>query len=161
MDAFRTGLSKLPLPAFSRVVDHCLGENGPERMPSVRECWSIYKRLRTSHVRPALPQHSADDRSYSESLRLVNLMFFAWLRKEVSTRGSNDGWRTVGDVEMRERRAVCIELASQHDALLSEHDPQATIDRLATSFTAGMARIPKREPLPTDSHCTWTNGQGR
>lgn len=53
-DAYFDGLQKMQLVRFSRCVDEALGENGPERIPSVTQIWKIYKTI--AHTNAPLPE---------------------------------------------------------------------------------------------------------
>lgn len=45
-EAYRRGLSKMHPAMLERVVDHCLGGNGPERFPTTQQLWQISRELR-------------------------------------------------------------------------------------------------------------------
>ncbi len=51
-EAYWLGLSKMELHTFIRIVEHCLGEDGPEKFPTARECWAISKNLRAARYVP-------------------------------------------------------------------------------------------------------------
>jgi hypothetical protein len=50
MEAYWLGLSRMSLAMFARVVERCLGEDGPERIPTARQCWSISKKFQRAHA---------------------------------------------------------------------------------------------------------------
>lgn len=56
-EAYWLGLQKMELPTFVRVVQYALGEDGPEKIPTVSQCWAISKKLRA--VRYVPPQEPA------------------------------------------------------------------------------------------------------
>ena len=50
--AYWRGLAKMELRTFVRVVEHCLGEKGPERIPTVNAVWTLSKSLRPPRITP-------------------------------------------------------------------------------------------------------------
>lgn len=50
VEAYWRGLAKMELRTFVRVVEHCLGEEGPEKIPTTRQCWSLSKVLRPARI---------------------------------------------------------------------------------------------------------------
>jgi hypothetical protein len=62
--AYWLGLAKMELATFARVVQHALGEEGPEKIPTVGQCWALSKQLRAARLRPAIeperPQWQGD-----------------------------------------------------------------------------------------------------
>lgn len=48
IEAYWRGLSRMPLGGFSRVVDHALSEQGPDEIPTPRQCWNLYRGMRVS-----------------------------------------------------------------------------------------------------------------
>lgn len=56
LDAYWLGLAKMELGTFARLVAHCLSEEGPEKLPTVRSLWPLSRHLRArkaAHVQPA------------------------------------------------------------------------------------------------------------
>lgn len=71
--AFWLGLAKMELATFARVVAECLGEGGPEKMPTVSVCWAISKRMRTvRYVPPEKPQWQGDHWDIEANHHLLN-----------------------------------------------------------------------------------------
>jgi hypothetical protein len=48
VEAYWNGLQRMSLPDFAKSVQHALGENGPEKIPTVNGLWGIRKRLQGS-----------------------------------------------------------------------------------------------------------------
>lgn len=46
-EAYWRGLQKMQLGQFARMVEFALGEHGPERIPTVPQCWSLWRQART------------------------------------------------------------------------------------------------------------------
>ena len=48
IEAFWRGLQEMPLGAFVRVVEHVLGEHGPENLQKIspQQLWQLHRRLR-------------------------------------------------------------------------------------------------------------------
>jgi hypothetical protein len=55
LDAYWRGLAKMELPTLSRLVDHCLAEGGPEKLPTPRSMWPLARELRAKIAPPAPP----------------------------------------------------------------------------------------------------------
>lgn len=53
-DAYWRGIGKMPLPDLERLVEHCLGADGPERFPTVNVCWQLSRSLKPARARGAL-----------------------------------------------------------------------------------------------------------
>lgn len=63
VEAYWRGLAKMELRTFVRVVEHCLGEEGPEKIPTTRQCWSLAKVIRPARFvapEPEKPQWQGD-----------------------------------------------------------------------------------------------------
>lgn len=128
----------LHVAGWQRLVETCLGEDGPERMPTVRALWDVRAKLK--RAAPAINrQDEAAPWHGSESRRLLNCMLIRWLWAE----------REAGRVgclvpaELEARVLACQELATAHEMLIADRDPSATPARLRESFDAAMAHVPR------------------
>lgn len=73
--AYWIGLAKMELATFARIVAHCLGEEGPDKMPTTRQCWAIAKHLRSARApapEPTQPQWRGDHWAIKANLLLLN-----------------------------------------------------------------------------------------
>lgn len=71
--AYWKGLAKMELLTFARVVEECLGEGGPEKIPTVGMCWAISKRARASrHIFIEKPQWQGDRWDLEANHHLLN-----------------------------------------------------------------------------------------
>ena len=52
IEAYWRGLQKMSISVFIRCVDHALGEQGSEKLPTVNTLWQISKQLRAMQARP-------------------------------------------------------------------------------------------------------------
>lgn len=78
VEAYWRGLSKMPLSVFVRCVDHALGEQGPDKLPTVNTLWQISKRLRA----PAPAAQKPAERTVGDDFLLVgNRWLLAFLLK--------------------------------------------------------------------------------
>jgi hypothetical protein len=59
IEAYWRGLQRMQLATVTRVVDHALGEDGPERLPTAPQLWGLYRDLRASSAPAA--QASRED----------------------------------------------------------------------------------------------------
>lgn len=60
LDAYWVSLRKANMPDLERAIEHCLGEEGPERLPTHRQVWSLLKQLRPIRARGALDTPKRD-----------------------------------------------------------------------------------------------------
>ena len=75
--AYWRGLGKMELRTFVRVIEFALGEHGPEKIPTTRQCWSIAKAARPTYQPPAPPagkQWTGDRYDMEGNLRLMALV---------------------------------------------------------------------------------------
>jgi hypothetical protein len=74
-EAYWRGLGKMELRTFARVVEHCLGEEGPEKIPTTKQCWMHSKALRRSGsmalAAPERPAWSGDKWDLEANFRLL------------------------------------------------------------------------------------------
>ncbi len=74
--AYWKGLAKMDLSTFSRVVEHSLGEEGPEKIPTAGACWAISKKLRAvkypPRAEPEQPQWRGDHWDIEANFHLLN-----------------------------------------------------------------------------------------
>lgn len=63
IEAYWRGLSKMSLSVFVRCVDHALGEQGGDKLPTVNTLWQISKRLRApiNGPKPTFEKPIGDD----------------------------------------------------------------------------------------------------
>lgn len=52
LESYWTGLQRMNLPAFVRIVEHALGPSGPEKFPTVSSVWGLHRDLR-ARARPS------------------------------------------------------------------------------------------------------------
>lgn len=81
-NAYFIGLTKMQMPAFVRCVEHALGDEGPEKIPTVSQLWLIYRKLhkRVSNA-PAHQQTAVVERD--PIIRFANRCLYVYLRKRV------------------------------------------------------------------------------
>lgn len=72
-DAYWRGLAKMELPTFARVVEHCLGEGGPEKIPTTRGVWALSKSVRPRYTPEPLakPAWTGDRWDIEANFRLL------------------------------------------------------------------------------------------
>lgn len=71
--AYWRSLAKMELGTFARVVEHCLGEEGPEKIPTTRQMWALSKaiRPRAALAPPSRPVWVGDRWDIEANLRLL------------------------------------------------------------------------------------------
>jgi len=59
IEAYWTGLQKMTLPQLSRIIDHALSEEGPDKLPNVHGVWDLHREMRRSGSNGIAPVHDA------------------------------------------------------------------------------------------------------
>ena len=129
--AFWKGLSKMSLIQFGRVVEHCLSEDGPEKMPTVPGIWVLWRQIRDRGRAHAPQKASGPDPDISAGMQAVNQLFIRYLGRRRLTEGFK------GDLNMAARREECIRLSRWVDAMIMDGmrpDP----DDIEVRFDAAM-----------------------
>jgi hypothetical protein len=75
IDAYWRGLQKMDVLVFARVVEHALGQGGPERIPTVPQLWNLQRAMRS---RPA-PQMAEPEREYDSLHCFAQRCLLRWL----------------------------------------------------------------------------------
>ncbi len=132
-EAYWLGLAKMSLPEFARCVEFALSEDGPDKIPSVREIWGLrVKMRRQGQARAVEAPYKPPEQSFG--LRLVNQLFFAYLVDQRITKG------IVGDIGLDARRKRCIELAAWIDGMKAEA-MLPTLAECRSAFARSMAKV--------------------
>lgn len=76
--AYWTGLQKLHIAAFTRVVEYSLGEHAPEKFPAVRGLWDLHKILRRQAPPPRVSD-SAPPPDITDFAAFANRRLLAFL----------------------------------------------------------------------------------
>lgn len=142
-EAYWRGLAKMELRTFARVVEHCLGEDGPEKIPTTKQCWLHSKSLRKNGAfTPSEPTRAP------------------W---------TGDRW----DIEANFRLLTHIRSAGKRygpDAAYSEAAREAIAGPLTRAFTAVLVRWKKAfaedmrveaHPTPETRSAAWRDCIGR
>jgi hypothetical protein len=130
LDGYWTAFRNLSLLEFARIIEAALGEQGPERMPTVPALWGIRKALRVK------PPHMLQERRDVDPWPMAaNRLLVAYLWR----RRLNEGHS--GDISLAARVAATSSLAEFFSGLHAERDPEATFAELARRFDGAMARI--------------------
>ena len=84
-EAYWRGLAKMQLGQFARVVEHALGPDGPERIPTAPQCWTIARQLRAQ--RPRATEPAATQPTVTPLVAFGNRCLLRYLRE---ARGVDD-----------------------------------------------------------------------
>lgn len=129
-EAYWKGLAKMSLVEFARVVDWCVGENGPDRLPTTNQCWSLLKQLKKNTMQ--LPQ--IHKRSIKEADD--NLLFFA-NRLLLALMAASDG--------LGEKLQPCLkfkrELVLEFVRYVHDREELATPHEFVRRFLVGINKI--------------------
>lgn len=138
-EAYSKGLSKMSLIEFARVVEHVIGEGGPERIPTTGQCWNILRTIKSKPVMQlgyvAKPQTSRQD----------NLAFFAnriMLRYLIMEK-TIDVWATL---KIKNR------LVKDFAAFIRDADPDATKSEFVRRFIAACKKL---KPMNAEHSEQW------
>jgi len=127
-EAYWRGLERMQLSQFARVVSHALGEDGPERIPLVPQCWAIWKQIRHRRApsqESAPPQAPPFDHFHGFGQRCL-------LRFLRQAGGVDDG--TLGRLVAEKNR-----LLGQYRLIATEEE--ITADELRERLLVSFARI--------------------
>lgn len=105
--AYWSGLGKMNLVDFSRVVEHCLGERAPEKFPTVHACWELSRMLKPQRALGALAYRSIEPEDLW--LTRANLHLLRHLRTINSAQPWRYGGRTDPEHVMRARLQPLID----------------------------------------------------
>lgn len=89
VEAYWRGLAKMPLSTFVRCVDQALGEQGTDKLPTVKTLWELSKQLRAH--RPA--QSTAPAAAFDPFVAFGNRCLMAFLRRKGGS--SSDSLRAM------------------------------------------------------------------
>jgi hypothetical protein len=138
-EAYWQGLRKMGLIQFGRVVEHCLSEVGPDKIPAVPAVWKILNAIKAKQ-RSVAPQPVHARVEQSRGLCIVNGMFMKYIghRRLIE--------HVRGDIAMEARRRECLDLAAWLDQAIAE-DLMPSRDEIQVVFDRAMERI-KDAPTP-------------
>lgn len=128
-DAYRKSLGRLSNPAWSRLVEYCISENGPDDLPTTKECWRIYRGLRARAPSDERPKSVEEGSSYSRSAILANELLIDWLNWHIRNQGE-----AIPESLARAMYAEVHQLAGQMQMLRDDGDPDATGTRFLAEF---------------------------
>lgn len=126
-EAYWTGLSKMTLLQFVRCVEGALGQDGPEKFPTVNALWQIHRKAR-HHAPQSVPQIEEQD----HLLFFANRMFFRHLMNRGGLGSTGRFVQSYGMVdckaspELRAARKVVRDLVDYFMGPVSEGDEDAT-----------------------------------
>lgn len=77
--AYWKGLAKMPLSGFAKIVEMALGEDGPDKIPNVRNVWDIYRKRRLELRAPRQPEASEPEQPFDEWEARAGRRFMGYL----------------------------------------------------------------------------------
>lgn len=78
--AYRKSLGKLHEAAWSRLVEHCLSEEGPPKFPSVADLWRIHRQLKARRAPVVVPEKPVEEWKGDDWDLIANRHLFAHIR---------------------------------------------------------------------------------
>jgi hypothetical protein len=128
-NALRTAfVGKLSAPQIARLVEHLVGEQGADKMPTVREMWAAWRSLRAP-ARPRVEQAAAAGHGWSEWHRSANVALLSCAR-EYPRRDPQAGWE------------IARRLGAQFQTLADDGDAQP-FESLKAAMLREYARLPE------------------
>jgi hypothetical protein len=132
-EAYWKGLAKMSLIQFGRVVEFCISEEGPAKVPTVPEVWKLWRSIqgkaRAASSRPAEPP--------LEQTRGFRLVTGMWL-KYVHHRRVVEKFK--GDIQWEKRFQAAKDLAAFIDQSIIEGVEPDDAER-ELMFDRAMARV--------------------
>lgn len=126
-EAYRTAfVGKLTAAQVARIVERVLGEQGPEKLPSIRELWQTWRALRAAA--PRRIEQTPTGSEWSDWDRSANIALLSCARL-YPERNPQDGW----DLARR--------LGAQFQALADDGDAQ-TFQQLKAAMLREYERLP-------------------
>ena len=130
-EPFRSAFRLLTASQVARMVERLLDGHGPERMPTIHECWQAHRSIEAARNRddPGTPQE-------------INLP--AWQREAnrllIHCATSHPGKDSRAGYRLAKR------IAEQFEALANDRDPDATLGRMATALLDQYQKLPQGQP---------------
>lgn len=144
-DAYFDGLQKMSLARFSRCVDEALGENGPERIPSVTQIWKIYKGI--AHATEPLPVPKPIEQDhllfFANRLFFKHLTFKNWMGSVGTFIPARGMVNCIPSAEMLASRKVIRDLVDYFSGPILEGDSDATPAEFVAQLIVALDRVSK------------------
>ena len=127
-DAYCEGLAKMPLSQFARCIEHCLGEHGPERIPSSAAIWKIWRELKhKSEPLPEVPKEHPDHlRYFANRLLFKHLLTRGGLGSKATFVAPFGMKNSVASLELAACLKAKAELVEFFTELIAEDSEHAT-----------------------------------
>jgi hypothetical protein len=144
-EAYWTGLRKMNLVQFVRVVEYALSEDGPDKFPTTKAIWNLHKAARAQATQVTQPVRQIEQQDHL--LYLANRMF---LRHLVNRGGLGSTGRFVpgygmvdcqASPELLAARKVVMDLVDWFCGPIREGDLDATPSAFITAYIAGLQRV--------------------
>lgn len=148
IEAYWTGLAKMSLLQFVRVIDHALGEDGPDKFPTVPGIWKILKAARNTSTQVT---QTIAGQQQDHLLYFANRMFWRVLGARISE-GMGSTGRFVPphgmteckpSAELSACRKVVNDLVEYFTPPVLDGDEDATPHAFISAFVKGMQRCTK------------------
>jgi hypothetical protein len=107
-EAYFDGLGKMSLAQFARCVESALGENGPERIPSVPGVWKISKELK--HKNEPLPEAPKAEPDHLQDFANRLLWIHIRARGGLGSKGKFTPPRGLSNCEASPELAMCLKI---------------------------------------------------
>lgn len=150
--AYFTGLAKMTLAQFIRVVEQAISEEGPDDFPTSKGIWKLHHQLRNRRAAgPSKPEEPPGD-PRDHLLFYANRMFL----RHVMTRGGLGSTDGQGSAELLAGRRFVRGHIDWWAGPVREGDPDATQAEFIRQFSVGLNRI---SPITEATQREWYERQ--
>ena len=139
-EAYWKGLAKMSIIDFARCVEYAVGQNGPEKVPTTHDMWTIWRKLRAERPRAPAPKAAEPTEVWSVWQLKVDSLFLRYLARRRLKE------HFAGDLNLSARRKACRDLC----AFFEEHEREFGVvpDDLGARFHRAMESSPDSVAYP-------------
>lgn len=156
LDAYWSGLAKMSLPAFARMVDDALGEEGSPKIPTTNQLWKAYRDSRARLTAPAQtdkPQAEPDHLAYFANRLLFKHILGRVGLKSTSTFRPGFGLTDCSaSPELRRCQIFKNELVAEFTEYVREGDDLATPQEFIRRWILGLGKVSEIYPVTLEAY---------
>lgn len=147
-EAYWKGLKKMSILEFATVVDFCVGDEGPEKLPTTFECWSIKKKLKSKKTdlvihRPQIDRAATKDNLafFANRLLLRHIMWRGGLGSSSDFEAGHGVKNCQASPELEACLAVKARLVLEFAGYIRERDELATKSEFVRVFATEINKV--------------------
>lgn len=134
LEALWVGMQQMSLGHFVQLKEHCLSENGPDKLPPVPGLWKIWRTIHEKQraaARPALPPPSPP---HSRARKHVTAMMFRYIHRRRMLE------KVQGNIDIEARTRAAEDLVKFLEASAAD-DLMPGDEEVEAMFNVAMERI--------------------